>query len=560
MTNETPTPRAAVVAPERQHQPEAADGSEPFHQRSLASRDALREELQSQIAAKRALKAEFDAVRAERDALRAQAISAPLQPPTSSSSDPAGSGSASAGDRDTEAGESNESQVISRWERLKRLQTLLAEWADGLRHARSNLREESQRLSAARLEVDGMAIKLAHKDGSLRRTEMELRAKESELDNYSEILDKKARGLEGEADRLEADRIGLTAKRQKMEAMVAQAEAVAAATAAELRAVKQEARRLRKSLDDAHGQIDDLQRREERLNRSLQKVRSQLKEQSLADATRVVLHFRSAELLGDLLAVRGPSLLTTAGLEVVTCGTGPMACELLDEALERTHVVPQLLDAQAHQFQTFVVGRGDVDVELLAEQIELRLEQGLEVKVYSQELWVLSMLVGQDCLDTDLVGLPILKSEFAEDHPVLQLFLGDVWQWPTWPDPGPGRTDDDWLRDMAKHSPLSAFGYHTGRRYDDDGHRQTKLREFFELGDITAFLDVSRRDREHVRRWGQARSSRRLEAMARHIHWLAAGQGQAAGKELAQRHWLEDLRWMKRQLLRLVERPFTWPG
>ena len=222
--------------------------------------------------------------------------------------------------------------------------------------------------------------------------------------------------------------------------------------------------------------------------------------------------------------------------------------------------MPQLLDAQAHQFRTFVVGRSDVDVELLAEQIELRLEQGVEVKVYSQELWVLSMLVGQDLLDTDQIGLPILKSEFAEDHPVLQLFLDDVWQWPTWPDPGPGCTDVDWPDDMAKHSPLNAFGYHTGRRYDDDIRRQTKLREFFELDDITAFLEATRRDRENVRRWGPARSSRRLEAMARHIHWLATGQGQAANKELAQRHWLEDLQWMKKQLLRLVERPFTWPG
>jgi hypothetical protein len=283
---------------------------------------------------------------------------------------------------------------------------------------------------------------------------------------------------------------------------------------------------------------------------------------SIVEATlswRVLLNIRSEDLLRDLMARHATTLAAEIGSSLVTCGTGPWDAKVLDSVARDVGFDLYFLDEAAHQMPVFLVGREGVDIDLLRTQLDLRYAAGEPFWLFSQELFVLSTLCGHDLLQGAEAPVVHLVPEFAEDHPVLREFLsGDEWRWPIWESADLG--DEDQLFDIdAGNSPLSNYGYHVGVGAEPAAVRRQLLESFWAAPKLDPWF-LEHHDAEYLRRWGSARSGRRLTRMVRHILWLHATQGQDTRKAKAAQDWKADLRWMKANLAPRLGSRWRWPN
>ena len=277
------------------------------------------------------------------------------------------------------------------------------------------------------------------------------------------------------------------------------------------------------------------------------------------ESWRVLLHTQSEGLLRELMALNADSLVPDIGSSLVTCGSGPWSGEVLDAAARSVSFEIYFLDEAAHQLPVFVVGREGVDIGLLRSQLDRRFAAGEPFWLFSQELFVLSVLCGQDLLRGTAAPQAHLVPEFAEDHPVLSQFLaGDEWQWPAWEE-GDGTRGDGGLELDAGNSPLSNYGYHVGVRSEPAEARRQRLRSFWEAPNLEAWFK-DHHDAEYRRRWGSGRSGLRLTRMVRHILWLQGTQGRDARKSRAAQDWKSDLRWVRTNLVPRLGPRWQWPA
>jgi hypothetical protein len=274
---------------------------------------------------------------------------------------------------------------------------------------------------------------------------------------------------------------------------------------------------------------------------------------------RVLLQIRSEDLLRDLMAIRGKDLASELGSAVVTCGSGPWASDVLDAAAATVGFEPYFLDEAAHEVPVFVVGREGVDIELLRSQLDRRFAAGEPFWLFSQELFVLSVLCGHDLLHGAAAPTDQLVPEFAEDHPVLSQFLGgDEWQWPAPPEGNRGRSGEE-LEIDAGSSPLSNYGYRVGAKSEPAKVRQELLRSFWAEPSLDDWFQADH-DAAYRKRWGSAGSGVRLTRMVRHIIWLQSTQGNDSRKSQAAQDWKSDLRWMRTHLVPEAGPRWRWPS
>ena len=171
-----------------------------------------------------------------------------------------------------------------------------------------------------------------------------------------------------------------------------------------------------------------------------------------------LLRVSSEPVLNWLACLNAEAVIGEVGHEPITIGSGPWDEELFDTVLEQAGFVPQLLDEHASEFEVFVVGESGVEIDALAGAIQARLDEGLPVKLYSQELWLLYLMSGTDPLQQ---GADALRSVFGEGHGSLAAFIDDAWGWPELrASEAGGGTGEGQLERGS--SPLHAFGYRAG--------------------------------------------------------------------------------------------------
>ena len=427
-----------------------------------------------------------------------------------------------------------------------------------------------------RLAAWSSALQEMHADHQVER--QELNAAREVLDRRQCAHDQNRQALEASLSSLGAERTALESKR--------------AAWQGEVEAWERELKRHRDRLDVDRREGEILRRRLQQAGEDLAQARSasarlqdeiiRLRAEAAANwrpapspsrtvasrlaarprdpvpgSCRVFLRIQSEDLLRDLMAIHGEDLAAELGSAVVTCGSGPWESDALDAAAAAVGFEPYFLDEAAHEVPVFVVGREGVDIELLRSQLDQRFAAGEPFWLFSQELFVLSVLCGHDLLHGAAAPTDHLVPEFAEDHPVLSQFLGgDEWQWPESPDGDRG--SGDVLEIDAASSPLSTYGYRVGAKSEPAKMRRELLRSFWAEPSLDDWFQADH-DAAYRKRWGSADSGVRLTRMVRHIIWLQSTQGNDSRKSQAAHDWKSDLRWIRTDLVPEAGSRWRWP-
>lgn len=180
----------------------------------------------------------------------------------------------------------------------------------------------------------------------------------------------------------------------------------------------------------------------------------------------------------------------------------------------------------------------------------LRKRSGRTLRVYSQEMFLMYLVSGNDPLLQ-----PRIAVRLGRGHPGLELLRSMGFEWPTIEVKGFGRSHDvssAWRSEGF----LKAIGYRVGVLVGDqprERHRQL----------VRAYgARVPRRfGSDYIGYWGVPRSSLRLERMAYSIarFYRMTHARQHGDFREACEQWKRDLRWLKRRYYRDHPR-FNWPS
>jgi hypothetical protein len=199
--------------------------------------------------------------------------------------------------------------------------------------------------------------------------------------------------------------------------------------------------------------------------------------------------------------------------------------------------------------QVMVVGRSGWDEERLEQQLAAR--EGKELRVYSQEMFLLSLAVNRDMLvELDAAALEAI----AADHPALKFLAESELEWPSRIVPTlPAEFRPMDAEGRVDASPLHVMGYTVGKTNGRPaGERHRVLSQAYE-GEIP-WVDSER----YMQDWGRPRTRRRLWRMANHLGWLARSWKRMPSHRVAVTDWVSDLSHLKRSYYRPWMR-FRWP-
>ena len=189
-----------------------------------------------------------------------------------------------------------------------------------------------------------------------------------------------------------------------------------------------------------------------------------------------------------------------------------------------------------------VLGSHNVDDEELNQQIATSIEEGFDLRIYSQELFAVWLITGvnplEEWLEKDLI-------ESIRGHESLQ-YVMDFTQFP-WPQlvdhASMGRSYEvktfEWDGSLSEESPLRKMGYSVQAGALSIQERRAILRQAYTSSGLNKFLYNS----HDLERWGQPNTAQRLYAISSLITWLANFQGPT--KPAAREKWISDLRWLK---------------
>lgn len=232
---------------------------------------------------------------------------------------------------------------------------------------------------------------------------------------------------------------------------------------------------------------------------------------------------------------------------LATAGGGPWDSFEFDEFLRGYGF--DLYSMPGEGIECLIVGAFEWDEEALTEQIYNR--SANDLKIYTQELFVLGLIVGQDpyaFLEQEAID------EIGEAHSAIKYILGREFTWPSWP-----VGDGVWVNvgekfigvDWAQESVLKAMGYSANANGPDTYERQEILRRAFERDIPPGLINYEQRER-----WGIKKSADRLYAISHFIAWLIGFQG--TDKPAAKAKWESDLEWLKRTYYSKTMK-FRWP-
>jgi hypothetical protein len=330
----------------------------------------------------------------------------------------------------------------------------------------------------------------------------------------------------------------------------------------EARQTEEDLRSARAEVVRLGGEIKERDRRVRSLETKLQRAQETLestigrasKAEGLAkDRARVIRELKATLSrpfllrVGDdatlrwLAGLHAVDAMAAVGREPVTVGHGPWGEEQFDSVLQECGMVPQLLDQHAADFHVFVVGEEGVDIEALAGAIETRLDQGGNVYLYSQELWLLYLMTGHDPME---LPVDFLREVFGAGHQVLSAFINEEWDWPEFGVAQAADTPGAYELLERGASPLHEFGYRAGKG-THESERRAKLKDFMACRNLAPYFDAAQHDLAYRNSWGRAGSSMRFKRVVSHIRWLYAFQGASPSKSTARENWQDDLQWLQ---------------
>lgn len=189
-----------------------------------------------------------------------------------------------------------------------------------------------------------------------------------------------------------------------------------------------------------------------------------------------------------------------------------------------------------------VLGSYNVDEEELNQQIATSIEEGFDLRIYSQELFVAWLITGvnplEEWLEKDLL-------ESVREHESLQYVIDSTqFPWPQLVDHASMKRSYEvktfeWDGSLSEESPLRKMGYSVQAGALSIQERRAILRQAYTSSGLNKFLYSS----HDLERWGQPNTAQRLYAISSLITWLANFQGLT--KPAAREKWISDLRWLK---------------
>ena len=238
-----------------------------------------------------------------------------------------------------------------------------------------------------------------------------------------------------------------------------------------------------------------------------------------------------------------------------TIGSGPWNEAEFDTFLRDHGFDPK--EMPDRKMNGLIVGASDFSETAILDQ--LITYSTTKIKVYTQELFVVGLILNQDpyeVLEQDAIDA------IGYSHPAIELILEKDILWPIWPDLYADGLDDAKEQktevihfidegSFNEESPLKRMGYTAQEGKLGPLQRRDILSHIF----YSSRLDGLTTDAD-LRKWGGGGSGQRLYALSTFLRWLDSFQG--PHKPYAREKWRSDIEWMKRQFYKRSMN-FKWP-
>lgn len=201
-----------------------------------------------------------------------------------------------------------------------------------------------------------------------------------------------------------------------------------------------------------------------------------------------------------------------------------------------------------------IVGTDDWSEEEL--EMQIAAQQGDELRVYSQEMALLSLLAGTDMLQA---APKSVLMELSEGHGALEFLTEGELKWPSMSVPEIPKIFDPFVGiekghdDRIEESPLKAMGYTVGKIRGLPVTSRKKILERAYSGNLP-FVHSD----EYMLDWGEPRTRRRLWRIAHHLAWLANSWKRLPNHRVAVSDWKNDIDMLEKQFFKPWMR-FAWP-
>jgi len=244
----------------------------------------------------------------------------------------------------------------------------------------------------------------------------------------------------------------------------------------------------------------------------------------------------------------------TGGIYAMT-GDLPWESSALTDALAKRGFVKRRLPDDNVNF--IILGKQGWSEKELIDKIK-RSDRTL-LQFYSQEMFVAKLVTNRDPFDT---GDQELFEAFAKGHSGLEFLLGflnDYWDQP-WPYPAEdndqGSWDGNWSDFGVSESPLHLAGYQVGATSKLSVYDRRQILRSCYLNELKFARDSTA---DYQKQWGKSGTPKRLFRIAQHLKQLADGQGRDHRKSEAQKDWINDLEWLRKEIYIKSGSKFKWP-
>ena len=317
---------------------------------------------------------------------------------------------------------------------------------------------------------------------------------------------------------------------------------------------KSEYRKKLRELNDAKEILSTLEVELQKLYKKSVEHDLELKHQEELEILQAATTGLNIELIRNFLCVnKDASSISLAGIDIGIQGDGPWdVIEFQEFLTEKEFSVVNITDPGV---QYLILGSRNIDEEELSQQITTSIEDGFNLYIFTQELFIVWLITGNNPLE-DWPEKDLLET--AEKHKSLQYLIDSTeFPWPQLVDhESMDKSDDvktfEWDGALSEESPLRKLGYSVQADLLTIQERRAILKNAFTTSALNRLLNTS----HDLERWGQPNTSQRLYAMSSLITWLANFQG--ATKPAAREKWVSDQRWLRESFYDPKKMKF-WP-
>jgi hypothetical protein len=304
---------------------------------------------------------------------------------------------------------------------------------------------------------------------------------------------------------------------------------------------KSEYRKKLRELNDTKATLSTLETELQKLYKKSIEHDLELKHQAQLDLLQETTTGLNIELIRDFIcANKDATSINLKGIDIGIQGDGPWGVMEFQEFLtEKEFSVVNITDPGV---QYLILGARSIDEEELNQQITTSIEEGFELYIFTQELFLAWLITGQNPLE---VWLEKDLLESVLEHESLQYLIDSTeFPWPLLVDHASmNRSYEvktfEWDGALSEESPLRKLGYSVQADVLSIQERRAILRNAYTTSALNKFLNTP----HDLERWGQSNTAQRLYTISSLITWLANFQG--ATKPAAREKWISDLSWLK---------------